>query len=297
MSKAIEKLEKIDLSHRHIANIAKIISEVIEDIVGICFLLTYYNKSDFPKIIERAVQNDDLKSVFKTVERISYTLPEWNTVYKRASTPTNSMFYGSPTIEEYGEKMLDKCRITISCEACDLLRKIEFSSDDNVRHMTFGQWEVEDTLNLLTIIDPTKNYTNSLMIKLQKNYLSNLERHPELKASTLEYMTFMANEFAKPVSEGSNHEYLISALFTERFTKGTGFDGVIYPSVKADEIGLCIAIYPEAVKKIKLIQVSEYELTRHDDGATILLTKRCDVDKDATTFQLLNIDEYNKSKK
>lgn len=252
--------------------------------------------SDFPKIIERAVQNDDLESEFTTVERISYTLPKWNNVYKRASTPKNSMFYGSPTIEEYGEKMLDVCRITISCEACDLMRKSEFSLDDNIRYMTFGQWEVEDTLNLLTIIDPTKKYTNPLMIKLQRNYLLKLEKHPELKASTLEYMTFIAGEFSKPVSEGANHEYLISALFTERFTKGTGFDGVIYPSVKADEIGLCIAIYPDSIKKIKLRQVSQYKIIRNLKGAKIYLMKRCDVENDAKTFKLMHIDEYNNSK-
>lgn len=42
MSQVIETLKKIDLSHEPIEHIVKIISKIIEDKVGIYFLLTHY---------------------------------------------------------------------------------------------------------------------------------------------------------------------------------------------------------------------------------------------------------------
>ena len=293
MHDVITKLKALDLSHSPVEEIYSL----MDKFPPIVMLNTTYDaREDYPKMMERAVQNSKKEPEFNTIERISFTLPEWNTVYKRASTPNNTMFYATPMVEEYGEKFLDYARITISMEACDLLREVEFSMDDNKRDITFGLWEVIGQLNMVTIFDPTKDYKLPLLQRLKENYLAHINQHPELKATTLEFLTYLSQEFSKPVKDKDNNQYMISAIFSEIAVNKRGYDGVIYPSVKADGIGLCIALHPNAMNKLKPVLVSQYNIVRDEEGAKIYLKKRCDVNDDLKTFKLLDIEEYHKLK-
>jgi hypothetical protein len=88
MKTVVENLRKLDLSKRP----NKEIKEELNKIASLPFMTTTFDSS---KEIERAVPNTDNEPVFNTVSRLSYKPQEYNTDFQRASTPDNTMFYGS----------------------------------------------------------------------------------------------------------------------------------------------------------------------------------------------------------
>ena len=119
---------------------------------------------------------------------------------------------------------------------------------------------------------------------------------PHVKENTLKCLSFLSQEFSKYVSNGNNHEYLISSKFTEIFTNTSKYDGIIYPSVQSHGYGLCVAIHPRAINKMKLIKVLQCKITKTlaEDGENHFKLdneKNCLVEDGATTFELKNIEK------
>jgi hypothetical protein len=101
-------------------------------------------------------------------------------------------------------------------------------------------------------------------------------------------LKFLAKEFSKEVKDGDNHEYYISALFSS-LVSNTGVDGVLYPSVRAAGIGLCVSLHTRAADKLKLISVRKCLLKKKNGTVKITYLKACDVDNGADSFELLDI--------
>ncbi|MGO4913833.1 hypothetical protein [Leeuwenhoekiella sp. W20_SRS_FM14] len=163
--------------------------------------------------------------------------------------------------------------------------------------MTFGNWEVTEDISLATIIDPTIEYEHPYLNSLKNKYVEFLNEMPEdVRENTVKCLKFLSAEFSKYVSGGNNHEYLISAKFTEIFTKTSTYDGVVYPSVQSKGYGLCVAIHPRAMSKLKLTKVLQCKLTKTvgEDGENdfqLLNEKHCLVEDGAETFELKEIEK------
>lgn len=95
------------------------------------------------------------------------------------------------------------------------------------------------------------------------------------------------------MKNGNNNEYYISSLFSALISN-TGVDGVLYPSVRAAGIGLCVAIQPRVADKLKLISVRKCLLSKENGTVKITYLKACEVKDSSGTFELLNLDEYEK---
>lgn len=279
----IEKIKELDLTEYPIAQLDSLLTKADK----LCIMLTDLHQG---KRVERAVNNTKEEPEFCKVSRISFKPSEFNNNYLRASTPKNTMFYGTVFSEddEITENEMKYERIVGSAEVSTLMRNSEIL--EGWSKITFGSWIFEDTVSLATIIDPTKEYEHKYLNKLKNRYLNFLEEVPEdIKENTLKWLKFLSSEFSKKVANGNNHDYLISSKFTELFVNKGKYDGVIYPSVQASGYGLCVAIHPNAVSKMRLNYVLQCKLTKsqQEDGENHFLLdniKNWKVEKGATEF-------------
>lgn len=286
----LEQLLQLNLSEYPIAELDNLLTKL----GGVAIMLTDYNyKAKYPKLIERAVNNTKENPEFNTVSRISYKPAEFNKSYLRASTPKNTMFYGSVISDDLEGEEKKYARIVGASEVSSLIRNSDVI--EGWSRITFGKWQVVENISLATIIDPMEKYEQPYLSELATKYLAFLEEvEPSVKENTLKCLAFLSKEFSKYVSSGSNHEYLISSKFTEIFTNTSNYDGIIYPSVQSKGYGLCVAIHPRAMNKLKLIQVLQCKITKalNDDGENnfhLDNEKNCLVKDNAKTFELKDI--------
>lgn len=292
MNETLAKIKKLDLSEYPIKEIEDYFSK--PGMGKLAIMLTDLNEK---KEIERAVNNSKSEPEFTTVSRLSFKPSKFNTTFQRASTPKSTMFYGSVVLQNIDRKLSDEekehLRIVGFTEVSTLSRSDEILEGRS--RITYGKWELKETISLASIIDPSKEYDKPSAQQLKNNYINYLKKCPiDVANNTKEWLSFLSDEFSKKVAQGNNHEYLISAMFTELFIKHTDFDGVIYPSVQAEGYGLCVAIKPESVSKLKLTKVLQcsIEKTQSADGENHFFIdneKKCLVKNGADEFDLIPI--------
>ncbi|HHT9079534.1 TPA: hypothetical protein ACT5CJ_002319 [Flavobacterium psychrophilum] len=282
----LEKFKQLKLSDYPIAEIDSLMTKI----GPLAILLTDFHNH---KEIERAVNNTKEEPEFNSVSRISFKPEKYNRNYLRASTPNNTMFYGSVISETDNDDEIKNSRIVGATEVSTLMRNSEVI--EGWSRITFGKWKVKEQISLATIIDPTKDYDKPYLNELKNKYNKYLNEVPnEVKENTIKWLQYFAQEFEKSVSNGNNHDYLISAKFTEIFVNTSKYDGVIYPSVQSKGYGLCVAIHPRAIHKLELIKVLQCKITKtlqQDNENHFLLTneKNCIVEKNSEIFKLLEI--------
>src|SRR5690606_39182908 len=99
-----------------------------------------------------------------------------NKNYLRASTPKNTMFYGSVISEELEGEEKKYARIVGAAEVSSLVRNSDVI--EGWSRITFGKWQVVENISLATIIDPTKKYEQPYLNKLAAKYMSFLNQVP-----------------------------------------------------------------------------------------------------------------------
>lgn len=219
----------------------------------------------------------------------SFKPQKYNKNFQRASTPNQTMFYGSflPDNIESGE--LDNARLIGVLETMPWLRD-ELTS--GYQKISFGRWYVEEDINLIAIIHnddfyAESNYTRELINDY--NYFINQTNSKTLENS-LKFQKFMAYEFSKEIS---NHtDYLISAIFTEILTKHLNIDGVIYPSVRTFGQGFNVAIKPKSCKKLGLYVAGECSIYKLKDKSIIGNESIVQLDGKTEKFELEEIPDH-----
>lgn len=282
----LKELKRIDLAQNSVEEI----NQLLNQIGPLPIMRSEYHKG---KIFDRAVRIKENEADFNTKARLSYAPVKYNVNYLRASTPENTMFYGSVLKDNFTVEDRGYSRITACCETSELLR--DNSIPKGERLMIIGSWEVQETITLATIFDLTKEYEIDYLQKIKTDYLAMLKQNPELENKGIEYLKFLAKEFSKDVKNGDNQEYHISALFSTLISN-TGVDGVLYPSVRAAGIGLCVALHPKVADKLKLISVRKCRLKKESGQVKITYLKACDVNDDSQPFELLDVVEYKRLK-
>lgn len=231
---------------------------------------------------------------FELVADLSYKPQQYNNDYQRASTPHQTMFYGS-VLPPQATPTLYERMISVS-EASILLRQAHIPDTSSVLQqegITFGSWLVTEDIPLLAVCYHKALSQRSL---LGQELYEALERGTAqlpapLREQTLAINTFFAAEFGKPSHNFSgNYEYLISAVFSEIAVE-RGFAGVYYPSVKADGQGFNVAISPAYTDKaLQLDKVLECTLYKRDGRFMLGSDKFCHVEPGVDTFSLQQLD-------
>ena len=246
----INRLKTLDLSQYPYFEIRELIREFGK--VGFIIFTLHPGKT-----ITRARCDGNLK----TVSDLSYKPQQYNKQCQRASTPMRTMFYGCIVPEE--QNIIDT-RFISACESSSLIREgMETSGEQTI---TFGKWEVIEDIHLLVVIhkDYFHDADNSLLGELKIAYEDFLMKYPDAAKDIDISAKYFAKEFSKKNEDGSDYNYLISAIFTEVVTTDHAFDGVMYPSVQTGgQLGFNVAITPDAVdKKMKLVVAYETQIKK-----------------------------------
>lgn len=252
------------------------------------YLTTTLNQGKF---IYRARPSES--SIFSKATDLSYVPKECNKAYGRASTPKNTMFYGSINIDNNkGLKTLSE-EIVILTESSKLFRESTLHND-GIERITIGKWEVINQIPLISIVyHRAYARKNSILKEQQKIYYRFIRQFPIIKEQIIEVTDFIAGEFAKKID--NNYEYKISALFTEhvgKVAKNSGHEvaGILYPSKQTEGDGLCVAIHPDWVNScLKLVEVLEVKLYKKDKKIVVNNIREAIVEKSSDSFKLKKI--------
>lgn len=222
---------------------------------------------------------------------LSYKPAVLNRTYQRASCPNMTMFYGAivpPRIED--DVFLS--RGTSAMEAVPFLREPKL---DGVQRLLYSKWIVKSQISLITILFTRyRNAKNPWLRNKSKHFFDYIENYPpHIKKIAKQANNFFSYEFSKPVGNNEDYKYLISALLTQKFIQA-GYDGVIYPSVRSNGLGINIAIKPETVdQKLELKSVLDCRV--HKKGKKVIVNNLgfCNVTPGSTNFKLEEITDPN----
>jgi hypothetical protein len=202
---------------------------------------------------------------FENISELSYKPQKFNTTYQRASTPLETMFYGSIIPEILGKSEPQTARITVAFELSEFLRDVNTVGEQDI---VFSAWTIEEDIQLVTLIHH-KDFERptELSIQLQAEFEQFAKSNPEQKNSTIEISEFLGNEYAKlPIEKHT--DYMHSAIYSQLVTEK--FDGVIYPSVRMAGEGINVAIKPETVDdKLKFLGASECTIYKNKKAVFI----------------------------
>ena len=191
-------------------------------------------------LLYRARVIDNINEIH-TISDLSYTPTHYNKSYKRASTPSNTMFYGVS-----GDLYSDVIYGCLS-EVCECFR-VPMPSHKNYK-VVIGIWETTRDFVLPQIINPDGDNKSEAFSNVPE-YLSCVGMLDEKGKQIADFQRLINYEFTKRAD--TEQDYWISAIFTEWIIslKDT-YDGVIYESVQSIDAKLsnnhCVALKPQVV--------------------------------------------------
>ena len=276
---AISQLKNLDLRtypHEEVKNLIRMFGKF-----GVIQMILHPGKS----IIRARPMNPGDK--FNTRASLSYKPAEYNKSYQRASTPLQTMFYGSDIPIDLPREERVNARIVSALETCDLLRDHVCEGEQLV---TFSKWVVKDDIPLIAICYHKDFVNKSLHTKdLYDAYLRDSHGlDADTRRRSVAVTEYLAGEFAKK-EISHDYEYLVSAVFAETCLRN-GMAGVYYPSVRADAKGYNVAIAPEFVdKRLRLVAAGECTIYKRGDYTIGDNDTLCMVEDDSRPFEFIPV--------
>ena len=275
----ISSLKKLNLEDEPVNEIKKLIKQVGK----IGYILIKFHKG---KSIIRARANEDGQR-FRHNKELSFKPQQYNTTYQRASTPNQTMFYGTFLPDRIETSELNNARVVGVFEAMPWLRD---ENSSGYKKITFGRWYVQEDINFIAIMHKDtfyqeSNYTREL-VDAYNDFIDQEDK--EMVEKSLNYQRFLADEFSKDIEVHT--DYLISAIFSEIITQNPNIDGIIYPSVRILGKGFNVAIKPEACKKIGLYVVGECSIYKRKDHIVVGIDCKVELNGKSDTFVLEDIE-------
>ncbi len=212
------------------------------------------------KAIYRCRRNVNFKDLFFFENDISYRTDVKNIrTAGRCHLPASSIFYGSVSTLTNDGRYFDGY-ITSIYETSSLI------TDDlnGMESYTIGMWVAKENIYLPLVI-PEKDYF--IKLGVDEGFYKSFEPHINKlfqDTDVAELYKVFGNEFKKKVHSANHYEYFVSALICESLIKVPG--GIMYPSVKAEGIGMNVAFLPNKFDELfELKQVGTGELYKFKD--------------------------------
>lgn len=277
----LKEFRELDLSKLPVDKINQLFNEF-----GIFGNITYTLHPG--KKVYRARPNNK-NEIFKQVSDLSFLPSDKNKEYKRASTPTNTMFYGAILAEDIKEGEITDNRIAGCFECVDFLRDLT-KKIEREKKVTFGTWIVTKDIPLIAIVfDKDLVNKSSYFTEMSEGFTRFISEYPDLKDKSEKIYNYLASEFSKK-QINNDYDYLISSLFTKRAID-KGMKGVLYPSVRSDGAGYNVAILPDTVKtSMKMIAASECTVYKKGDQVIVDNETVAYLKDNETEFELKPVD-------
>lgn len=210
------------------------------------------------EIIRARLHNAD--ESFYSKCQLTYSPQQLNKTFKRASTPNNTMFYGS--LSQQPAKYSD-LRYAPLFECHPWLRD---KTTKGYKKITFGIWILLKEVRLVAIVQHDNFKANNPTVKFLHDVFNDMLT--KNKEETLEITKFFSREFAKEETN-NDYDYLISAILSEEYIKN-GIEGILYPSVRNDGEVFNIAVIPEVADKyMTLVYVAECSVYKYFENLFI----------------------------
>jgi len=202
---------------------------------------------------------------FENITQLNYKPQQYNKTFQRASTPEQTMFYGSIVPESIGNGEPSSARYTILFEVSEFVRDLHSIGEQDI---TFSAWEVTENIELVSVLHH-KNFKRPtrLSIEFQEAFQKQFKHTPHDKVVSLDISTFLGAEFAKD-SILHHSDYTLSATYANLITHN--YDGVLYPSVRLAGEGINVAIKPSSVDT-KLNFMGASECTIYKNGKSVFV--------------------------
>lgn len=236
-------------------------------------------------IIDRAVSVKE-GEVVDNVSRISCCpvdkLPK--NQYSRCSLPSQTVFYGSLFFPEVAEGEIGDPRFISIAETSSLL----WSDEDGEESYVFGNWRVIHPLSCVIVVDPLIKYSVKFLDDSAKAFKEALVRNHVL-GRTYSLISAKVKTFIKRSTKRNDYEdsaKLASSLFSN-----PDVDAIIYPSVKTDYEGCCIAIKKQSIDdgKIQLANVTLSSAKKIEKEFVFKDLQRTDIIQSDGSFHLEDV--------
>lgn len=221
-------------------------------------------------ILYRAREVNDVSEI-TNIKNPSYTPPEYNKTYNRASTPDNTIFYA------ISGNSFSQCIYGCLSETCKCFRM------NNAEHRHYnvvvGLWETKKDLTLPQIIN-VDGINKSDAFDNADEFKKHLRILGEKGNDIISFWRYMNMEFTKNVNH--EKEYWVSAIFTKWLAKKTGRNGVIYESVQSTDSQAtnnhCIALTPNIVDNyLRFKEVLHYEFDYNGTTTNLPLPRKLNI--------------------
>ena len=189
--------------------------------------------------------------------------------FGRAYFHNIQMFYGCYDVPN--EQTIEQIR-----ESSVKERAVSFFEAKAHRYpaLIYSKWLVKQPLQVGCIIHPSvfPNSNNDYLEELKNNYTSKVERN--IDASLDNIWAQVCAQFAKVFLDDNDYNYLFTALLTNKLlevsklSKVSPYDGILYPSVKAEgNYCMNLALTKDAVdRKISFMKACKSSIKVDDNG-------------------------------
>ena len=212
--------------------------------------------------IYRSRFHDKHTEVFYFERDISYRT-DWQNIQSlgRANPTESTVFYGA-----ISHKSGDEGYLVSSVETSRNFRNNKLG----IETATIGKWIVKRDMEFVAIVsaDAYKNKIPGLD-SANNFYQTMLSQHP-MGEFVRKLVDYVSDQYAKPVANGDNHEYKISAAFSQILME-RGVHGIVYPSVQSEYEGLNVVMMPYVIdENLILDKVLVAQLHRQDYSGKVL---------------------------
>jgi hypothetical protein len=258
------------------------------------------------------VRRNGHKQHFQHVSELSYVPRSLSKSRQRANTPGTTLFYASScerranngaafTDTEHGLRV---ALFETLSELRENFRhgfgRIDPTEDypppfrvrakepiDDIR-ITYGIWEATTDI-LLANVCPTKVFDQQRGTKILQDRLlsSGVITNPYANLGLIDFWNYMSDAFVAVGRDSSEANYYISSVAAEVLCTHRGFDGVYYPSVRCDGLGINTAITPSAAdQKLRCTEVGVINVGAVDGALLITNKRRVALDDGRQSFDL-----------
>lgn len=224
--------------------------------------------------IDRARKNNG-DILFNSVDELSYiknqkVIDEYLTEFGRVNKPHQVIFYGAIETTD-----LPHQRLTAIAETSELFQNPN-GVNLNGELYTISRWNNKVELNLAEVV------FSSEAIKINPDIRRAFEKQTEFAQQAgiddldfyRDFLVFISDQFAR--RKKSHHDYKISTAYTNLVLGNPQIQGIAFPSVQTEYIGVNVAFEPKIVDQFFEIKVlSTQRLYKNEKRTFIANHKNC----------------------
>jgi len=235
------------------------------------------------------------EKTFTKLSDLSFKPAELNTTYQRASTPNQTVFYGTIANPKYDNGQFDS-RLAGTLES---MKWIHDPSVNRIQRIAFGRWDTTSKIRLNGVIHHKAFHPiNNEIKEMYDEFNEFIQLIPEMQTGAAAIADFFSARFAdKEACPEKSHLYMLSAMWAEA-SINAGLDGVLYPSVQSDGEHFCVALAPTSCAKLRLSVVGESTIFKYKKQVIMTNNLICELNEGDKIFEMKPVEaKYARSEK